>query len=183
MARLPFSAEGRSASMVEMSVMALAIGILTGLGGVAFRAVVAAIHNFFFLGEFSLYYDPNVHTPSSWLGPLVILSPIIGGLVVIFLSRLPPADRRGQGVSDIIDAIYYREGRVRSFQAFIKSLAAGIQSGSGGSVARGTLHQPCAMAAYDPSGGGWRLGPRRRLQRATGLNRLRGRADDARDQP
>ena len=74
------------------------------------------IHNFFFLGEFSLYYDPNVHTPSSWLGPLVILSPIVGGLVVIFLTRLPPADRRGQGVSDIIDAIYYREGRVRSLR-------------------------------------------------------------------
>ena len=136
MARLPFIAEGRSASMVEMSVMALAIGVATGLAGVGFRAIVAVVHNFFFLGEFSLYYDPNIHTPSSWLGPLVILSPIVGGLVVLFLSRLPPADRRGQGVSDIIDAIYYREGRERSLQAVVKSLAAGIQSGSGGSVGR-----------------------------------------------
>jgi CIC family chloride channel protein len=136
MARLPFIAEGRTASLVEVTAMALAIGIVTGLAGVAFRAVVAAVHDFFFLGEFSLYYDPNVHTPSSWLGPLVILSPILGGMVVIFLSRLPPADRRGQGVSDIIDAIYYREGRVRSLQAIVKSMAAGIQSGSGGSVGR-----------------------------------------------
>ncbi len=136
MARLPLTAEGRSASLVEVSAMALAIGIVTGLAGVLFRAIVAAIHDFFFLGEFSLYYDPNIHTPASWLGPLVIFSPVVGGLVVIFLSRLPPADRRGQGVSDIIDAIYYREGRVRSLQAFVKSLAAGIQSGSGGSVGR-----------------------------------------------
>ena len=130
------AAEGRVATLAELSAVALALGVATGLAGVAFRAVVAAIHDFFFLGEFSLYYDPNVHTPASWLGPLVILSPLIGGMAVVFLTRLEPADRRGQGVSDIIDAIYYREGRVRSAPAFVKSLAAGIQSGSGGSVGR-----------------------------------------------
>ena len=136
MARLPLIAEGRTASLVEVSIMALAIGVVTGLAAVLFRAIIAAVHNFFFLGEFSLYYNPNFHTPSSWLGPLVIFSPVLGGLVVIFMSRLPPADRRGQGVSDIIDAIYYREGRVRSLQAVLKSMAAGIQSASGGSVGR-----------------------------------------------
>ncbi len=134
--RFQIAAEGRVATLAELSALALAIGVLTGLAGVLFRAVVAAVHDFFFLGEFSLYYDPNVHTPSSWLGPLVIFSPVLGGMLVIFLTRLEPADRRGQGVSDIIDAIYYREGRVRSGPAFIKSLAAGIQSGSGGSVGR-----------------------------------------------
>jgi CIC family chloride channel protein len=134
--RLQPALEGRIATLAELSTLALAIGIMTGLAGVLFRAIVAAIHDFFFLGEFSLYYDPNTHTPASWLGPLVIFSPVIGGLVVIFLTRLEPADRRGQGVSDIIDAIYHREGRVRSAPALIKSLAAGIQSGSGGSVGR-----------------------------------------------
>jgi len=130
------AADGRVATLAELSAVALALGVATGFAGVLFRAVVAGIHDFFFLGEFSLYYDPNMHTPSSWLGPLVILSPVIGGLAVVFLSRLEPADRRGQGVSDIIDAIYYREGRVRSGPAFVKSFAAGMQSGSGGSVGR-----------------------------------------------
>lgn len=135
-AKTPITAEGRIASLVEISTLALVIGIVTGLAGVLFRALVAIIHNFFLRGEFSAYYDPNMHTPASWLGPLVIFAPMIGGMAVIFLSRLPPADRRGQGVSDIIDAIYYREGKVRTIPAFIKSLAAGIQSGSGGSVGR-----------------------------------------------
>jgi chloride channel protein, CIC family len=134
--RPPANAESRTANLVEISILAIAIGVVTGLAGVLFRACVAVIHNAFFLGEFSTYYDPNVHTPASWLGPLVIWSPAVGGLAVIFLSRLPPADRRGQGVSDIIDAIYYREGRVRSLQAVVKSAAAGIQSGSGGAVGR-----------------------------------------------
>ncbi len=135
-ARFQPTPEGRIATLAELSTLALAIGTAAGFAGVLFRAIVAAIHDFFFLGEFSLYYDPNTHTPSSWLGPLVIFSPIIGGLFVVFLTRLEPADRRGQGVSDIIDAIYHREGRVRSAPALIKSLAAGIQSGSGGSVGR-----------------------------------------------
>ena len=49
MARLPLSAEGRSASLAELSAMALGIGIVTGLAGVLFRAIVAGVHNFFFL--------------------------------------------------------------------------------------------------------------------------------------
>jgi chloride channel protein, CIC family len=124
----------RSASLIELAAAALVIGTVTGFFTVGLRAVVAGIHNLFFLGEFSFYYNPNLHTPYGWLGPLVVLSPAVGGLAVIGLMRLQPPDRRGQGVSDIIDAIYNREGLVRSLSAIVKSLAAGIQSGTGGSV-------------------------------------------------
>lgn len=128
--------DGRAIGLFGLSLVALLVGVLAGGASVLFRALVAGIHNFFFLGALSFYYDPNLHTPASWLGPLVILSPAIGGIAVILLIRAMPPDRRGQGVSDVIDAIYYREGRVRTVSAFVKSLAAGIQSGSGGSVGR-----------------------------------------------
>lgn len=128
--------DGRAMGLVGLSLIALLVGVLAGGSAVLFRAVVAAIHNIFFLGDLSFYYDPNLHTQASWLGPLVILSPALGGIAVVLLIRALPPDRRGQGVSDIIDAIYYREGRVRTVSAFVKSLAAGIQSGSGGSVGR-----------------------------------------------
>ena len=128
--------DGRSMSLIGLSLLALLAGVLTGGASVLFRAAVAGVHNIFFLGDLSFYYDPNLHTPASWLGPLVILSPALGGIVVVLLVRALPADRRGQGVSDVIDAIYYREGRVRTVSAFVKSIAAGIQSGSGGSVGR-----------------------------------------------
>jgi chloride channel protein, CIC family len=126
----------RTVSLTELAVIALVIGILTGGTAVLFRAFIAGIHNLFFLGEISFYYDPNLHTPVGLLGPLVILSPAVGGILVVVIMRLQPVDRRGQGVSDIIDAIYYREGRVRAVSAFAKSLAAGIQSATGGSVGR-----------------------------------------------
>jgi chloride channel protein, CIC family len=128
--------EGRPVALAGLSLVALLIGVLAGGSSVLFRAMVAGIHNLFFLGALSFYYDPNLHTPASWLGPLVILSPAIGGIAVVMLMRAQPLDRRGQGVSDIIDAIYYREGRVRTVSAFAKSLAAGVQSASGGSVGR-----------------------------------------------
>ncbi len=128
--------EGRPIALVGLSLVALAVGVLAGGSSVLFRALVAGIHNLFLLGTLSFYYDPNLHTPASWLGPLVILSPAIGGIAVIMLMRALPSDRRGQGVSDIIDAIYYREGRVRTISAFANSVAAGVQSASGGSVGR-----------------------------------------------
>jgi CIC family chloride channel protein len=134
--RLESAPVERIASLIELAAIALVIGTVTGGAAVLFRAFVAEIHNLAFLGTFSLYYDPNFHTPMSWLGPFVMFSPMIGGLIVIYIIRKQPADRRGQGVSDVIDAIYYREGRVRAVSAIIKSLAAGVQSGSGGSVGR-----------------------------------------------
>ncbi len=137
MKRLRVVQEGeRTASVVEFAILALVVGVLTGGGAVLFRAFIAFIHNLAYLGQVSFYYDPNLHTPMGWLGPLVMASPAIGGIVVIFLIRRQPEDRRGQGVSDIIDAIYYREGRVRAVSAMVKSLAAGIQSATGGSVGR-----------------------------------------------
>jgi chloride channel protein, CIC family len=131
----PVPAE-HTVSLIELSGLALIVGVLTGGSAVLFRAFVAFIHNLSFLGVVSFYYDPNLHTPPGWLGPFVMFSPALGGLIVIVLMRLQREDRRGQGVSDIIDAIYYREGRVRALAALVKSLAAGVQSGTGGSVGR-----------------------------------------------
>ena len=126
----------RSINLTQLSMLAIVGGAIIGGFGVLFRAVAACIHNLFFFGRLDFYYDPNQHTAAGPLGPFVIFSPVIGGILVIFLVRALPPERRGQGVSDIIDAIYYREGKVRPWSATLKSLAAGITSGSGGSVGR-----------------------------------------------
>ena len=126
----------RSINLTQLSILSIIGGAMIGGTAVLFRALVAGIHNLFFFGRIDFYYDPNQHTAVSALGPLIILSPVIGGLGVIFLMRALPPERRGQGVSDVIDAIYYRKGKVRPLSAAVKSLAAGLTSGSGGSVGR-----------------------------------------------
>ena len=126
----------RSMNLTQFSILSIVGGAVIGGAAVLFRALVAGIHNLFFFGRIDFYYDPNQHTLASALGPLIILSPVIGGLGVVFLMRALPPERRGQGVTDVIDAIYYRKGKVRPVSAAVKSLAAGLTSGSGGSVGR-----------------------------------------------
>lgn len=64
-------------SLLKLSFLSFPVGIVSGLGAVVFRALIAFFHNFFFLGKLSIVYDANVHTPDSPWGPFVILSPML----------------------------------------------------------------------------------------------------------
>jgi CIC family chloride channel protein len=122
--------------LVTLSLMAVAVGIAAGIGAVLFRALIAFVHNLAFLGELSLTYDANVHTPPGPFGPLMILVPAIGALVVAFLvSRFAP-EAKGHGVPEVMDAVYYGRGRIRARVASVKALASSISIGTGGSVGR-----------------------------------------------
>ena len=58
--------------------LSLLVGIVAGLGAVAFRALIAIFHNLFFLGRLSAAYDANAHTPAGPWGRFVILVPVVG---------------------------------------------------------------------------------------------------------
>ena len=45
-------------------------------------------------------------------------------------------EAKGHGVPEVMDAIYYNDGKIRSVVAVIKSLASALSIGSGGSVGR-----------------------------------------------
>jgi CIC family chloride channel protein len=128
--------DNRQVSLIAMSLLAIVIGIVTGLGAIALRYLIAFIHNLFFLGEVSLHYDANVATPASPWGPWIILSPVIGGLIVLFLVRRFAPEAKGHGVPEVMDAIYYKNGRIRPAVVIVKSLASALSIGSGASVGR-----------------------------------------------
>ena len=56
----------------------------------------------------------NVYTPASPWGVLVILVPVIGGIGVVFLVENFAPEARGHGVPEVMDAIFYKEGRIQS---------------------------------------------------------------------
>ncbi len=122
--------------LLGLSLIAVAVGLVTGVGAVAFRALIGLIHNVFFLGQFSFYYDANIFTPPSPWGIGVILVPVIGGLVVTFLVNTFAPEARGHGVPEVMDAIYYKEGIIRPVVAAIKSLASALSIGTGAAVGR-----------------------------------------------
>ncbi|MCB1687482.1 MAG: chloride channel protein [Halioglobus sp.] len=119
-----------------MILMAVAVGGVAGLGAWAFRMLIGLIHNTLFLGQFSVHYDANVFTPASPWGIGVVLVPVAGGLMVAWLVKNFAPEAKGHGVPEVMDAIYYNEGRIRPRVALVKSLASAISIGSGASVGR-----------------------------------------------
>jgi len=121
----------------RLTLLSILVGIIAGLGAVAFRDLIALFHNLLFLGQFSFVYDANQHTPvpAPW-GPLVILVPVVGSLGVVFLVKNFAPEAKGHGVPEVIDATYYNKGIVRPIVAVIKSLASALSIGSGGSIGR-----------------------------------------------
>ncbi|WP_040618766.1 chloride channel protein [Rhodovulum sp. PH10] len=122
--------------LLGLSLLAVVVGAVTGVGAVVFRALIAVIHNAFFLGTFTFAFDANQFTPASPWGPFIILVPVIGGLIVVFLVTTFAPEARGHGVPEVLDAIYYKEGKIRPVVAAIKSLASAFSIGSGAAVGR-----------------------------------------------
>ncbi|HEY2781760.1 MAG TPA: chloride channel protein [Steroidobacteraceae bacterium] len=120
----------------QLSLLALGLGIVTGLGAVLFRDLIGLIHNLLFVGRLIVHYDANVFTsPAPW-GWLVILVPVIGAVGVTFLVTHFAPEAKGHGVPEVMDAVYYKGGVIRPVVALVKSLASAIAIGSGASVGR-----------------------------------------------
>src|ERR1700685_3532486 len=130
------SEDSRQLPLTQLSLLALALGIVTGLGAVLFRDLIGLIHNLLFTAHAVVRYDANLFTPASPWGPLVILVPVVGGLVVTFLVSNFAPEAKGHGVPEVMDAIYYRGGVIRPVVAVVKSLASALAIGTGSSVGR-----------------------------------------------
>jgi len=128
--------EGRSINLFWFSLIAICVGVVTGFGAIVFRILISLVHNLLFFGKFSAIYDANIYTPASPWGPLVILVPVLGGMVVVFLVQTFAPEARGHGVPEVMDAIFYNEGRIRPVVAAVKSLASAFAIGSGSAVGR-----------------------------------------------
>src|SRR6202166_1198378 len=128
--------EERRVSLLTLCLMALGVGILTGIGAVALRALIGLIHNVMINGVFRIPYDANIlEGPSRW-GNWVILSPVLGGLLVVYLVARFAPEAKGHGVPEVMDAVFYKGGNIRGVVALIKSLASALSIGSGASVGR-----------------------------------------------
>lgn len=132
----------------------LIVGVIGALGAVVFRGLIAFFHNLLFLGQWSVFYDTNAHTPASPWGAWIILVPVLGAAGVAFLVGNFAPEAKGHGVPEVMDAIYYKNGKVRLIVAVIKSLASSLSIGSGGSIGReGPIIQ--IGASFGSSIGGW----------------------------
>ena len=123
-------------NLLILCLLSLAIGLATGVGAWALRALIGLIHNIAYYGRFSYVYDANILETTSRFGNWIILSPIIGGLIVVFLVRQFAPEAKGHGVPEVMDAIFYTRGNIRGLVAIIKTLASALSIGTGAAVGR-----------------------------------------------
>ncbi len=126
----------RPVGVVLFTILAMIVGLVSGLGAVVFRGLIGLFHNLLFLGQFSFFYNADVHTPPSPWGPLVILAPVVAAAVVAFLVKNFAPEAKGHGVPEVLEAIYFQKGVIRPVVAVVKSIASALSIGSGGSAGR-----------------------------------------------
>src|SRR5580700_6170948 len=134
--RAPARDNERRVNLLVLCGLALIVGVMTGFGAVALRMLIGLFHNIFYNGTFSIWYDANISEGPSRFGNWVFLSPVLGGLVVVFLVQRFAPEAKGHGVPEVMDAVFYKRGNIRGQVAIIKSLASALSIGSGAAVGR-----------------------------------------------
>jgi chloride channel protein, CIC family len=132
----PVREDERRVSLLVLCGLALVVGVMTGFGAVALRWLIGFFHNLFYNGTFSIWYDANISEGPSRFGNWVLLSPVLGGLVVVFLVQRFAPEAKGHGVPEVMDSVFYKRGNIRGLVAIIKSLASALSIGSGAAVGR-----------------------------------------------
>jgi len=109
-----------------MVALALIVGGMGGLAGVALRACVFALQGMFVIED----------APArALLGPyLSVFFPAVGGLVVGILVVGLAQEVKGAGVADVVRAVRFQGSRMRAWVAAVKVVATSIAIGSGGSA-------------------------------------------------
>jgi len=106
--------------------IALAVGICTGIATILFRRLIGLIERFSFDQLAGLLKG---------LGPLyLVLIPAAGGLLTGLLIHLFAPEAKGHGVPAVIEAVALRGGRIRPIVALVKGVASAITIGTGGSA-------------------------------------------------
>lgn len=121
---------------LAMFALAIVIGAFGGFGSIAFESVIAVLHNLFFYGELSAHYDAKAAMEPSRFGAGVILVPVVGAVLVTWITRNLAPEARGRGVAEVLNAIYREHGRIRPQVLLAKALASAVSIGTGGSVGR-----------------------------------------------
>ncbi|MFB6170397.1 MAG: chloride channel protein [Haloarculaceae archaeon] len=129
---------------LRMNVLAIAVGIITGLGAVFFRITIFVVQELAFgtnmnpgSVEFEQIPFPNLFDVLGPLGPLrYLLIPGLGGLVVGFIIVATTREVSGHGVPKVLIAVLSRGGKIDPKIALYKTIASSVAIGTGGSLGR-----------------------------------------------
>jgi CIC family chloride channel protein len=136
----------RIRGQVRLLGFAALVGIVAGLGGIAFYVTTRVVEHYA-LGVWAGYYPqphPGGEPSLAWLPVvkhafhpwLLLLIPTLGGIVSGLLVFTLAPEAEGHGTDAVIAAYHHRQGQIRPRVPLVKMVASAITLGTGGSGGR-----------------------------------------------
>jgi CIC family chloride channel protein len=115
--------------LLKISTLAVGVGAISAVVAAGLLKLIALFTNVFFYQRVSTApAQPLGHH----LGPLVILVPVVGGLIIGLMARYGSERIRGHGIPEAIEAILLNGSKVEPKLAVLKPVSSAISIGSGG---------------------------------------------------
>lgn len=115
--------------LLVMSGLAVIIGVASAIVAKVLLVLIGAITHALYFHQFAAtLVQPDPHV----LGPIAIVIPIVGGLVVGLIARYGTDKIRGHGIPEAIQAILDRDSIIQARVAYLKPIASAITIGTGG---------------------------------------------------
>ena len=115
--------------LVPLSAIAIAIGLLAAVVALALLRLIGLVTNLVFFQRWDVaLVSPAEHS----LGPLVVVVPVLGALVIGLMARYGSERIRGHGIPEALESILVGGSRVQPRVAFLKPISAAISIGTGG---------------------------------------------------
>ncbi len=121
-----FTADPR---LLVLSAMAVVTGTFGAAAAWALLKLIALFTNLAYFHTFSV---APYHLAQARLGPVSILIPVAGGIIVGLMARFGSDKIRGHGIPEALEAILIGQSRIAPKVAFLKPLSSAIAIGTGG---------------------------------------------------
>jgi CIC family chloride channel protein len=115
--------------MLLISFLAAGIGLVAGCIAFLLYKLIGLFTNIFFFHRFAAdFSSARLHH----LGPWVILTPVIGGIIVGFMAKYGSSKIKGHGIPEAMEAVLANRSRIEPRVAILKPISAAIAIGTGG---------------------------------------------------
>src|SRR3984957_5704295 len=115
--------------MLLISLLAAAIGLIAGCIAFLLYRLIGLFTNIFFYHRFSAEFSS---ARFNHLGPWVIVTPVIGGIIVGFMAKYGSPKIKGHGIPEAMEAVLANRSRIEPKVAILKPISAAIAIGTGG---------------------------------------------------
>src|SRR6201987_1245196 len=115
--------------IVLVSFLAAGIGLFAGAVAFLLYKLIGLFTNLFFYHRWDA---PFVSARLNHLGPWVIITPVVGGIVVGIMAKYGTPKIKGHGIPEAMEAVLVNRSRIEPRVAILKPISAAIAIGTGG---------------------------------------------------